>query len=137
VNVFISSSERYVCLADGRKIPFEEYREQSKEVIRSISMASIDELLKLWIDRNTRNDLRGELKDRDIHVAAFRHYFDLDSTDDVDILAKVGFDLPRVPARLDRVSRIWNQDEAWLRGQIARQAEKDGGELSSIFGGHV
>jgi type I restriction enzyme, R subunit len=133
VNVFISSSERYVCLADGRKIPFDEYREQSKEVIRSISMASLDELLKLWIDRNTRNDLRGELKDRDIHVAAFRHYFDLDSTDDVDILAKVGFDLPQVPARLDRVSRVWNQDEAWVRGQIARQTEKDGGELKLDF----
>ncbi len=126
VNVYISSSERYVCLADGRKIPFDEYREQSKEVIRSISMASIDELLKIWIDRNTRNDLRGELKDRDIHVAAFRHYFDLDATDDVDILAKVGFDLARVPARLDRVSRIWSQDEAWVRDQLVQQTSANG-----------
>src|SRR5205085_4617461 len=81
VTVFISSTERYVCLADGRKIQFDEYREQSKEVIRSISTATIDELLKLWIDRNTRNELRTELKDRDVYLSAFRHYFDLDAAD--------------------------------------------------------
>jgi type I restriction enzyme R subunit len=82
-----------VCLADGRKIPLDDYREQSKEVIRGIAPASLSDLLKLWIDKTTRRDLRTELKDRDVHVAAFRHFLDLDETDDVDILAKVGFDL--------------------------------------------
>ena len=37
VTVFIAQSERYVCLADGRKIPFDEYREQSRTVIRGIA----------------------------------------------------------------------------------------------------
>lgn len=133
VHVFISSSERYVCLADGRKIPFDEYREQSKEIIRSISTSSIEELLKLWIDSRTRNDVRGELKDRDIHIAAFRHYFDLDTTDDVDILAKVGFDLLRVPERRDRVARIWSQDEEWMRNQLIQQASAENGELKLNF----
>lgn len=133
INVFISSSERYVCLADGRKIHFDEYREQSKEVIRSISAASIDELLRLWIDSRTRNDVRGELKDRDIHIAAFRHYFELDTTDDVDILAKVGFDLVRVPERRDRVARIWSQDEEWMRNQLIQQMSASNGELKLNF----
>lgn len=125
LSVYISSSERYVCLADGRKIQFDDYCEQSKEVIRSISTATIDELLKLWIDRDTRNEVRTELKDRDVYLSAFRHYFDLDAADDVDILAKVGFSLARVPMRHDRVTRIWTQDEDWLRSNIGRQGSND------------
>ncbi len=118
VTVHIQSSERYVCLADGRKIPFEEYREQSREVIRSITTSNISDLLGIWIDKNTRGDLRAELKDRDVHIAAFRHFYDLDGTDDVDILSKVGFDLVRVPARHDRVVRFWDQDDHWLRNVL-------------------
>jgi type I restriction enzyme R subunit len=130
VTVFISTSERFVCLADGRKIPLDEYREQSREVIRDISSATMDELLKIWIDKNTRNDLRAELRDQDIHIAAFRHYFQLDATDDVDILSKVGFDLPRVPARHDRVIRFWNNEENWLKSRISDLTnDRNGGYL--------
>ena len=53
-----------------------------------------------------------------MHVAAFRHFFELEDADDVDILGKVGFDLVRVPMRRDRVSRIWTQDESWLLDQL-------------------
>lgn len=122
IKVFIAREERYVCLADGRKIPFDEYREQSKEIIRGIAPASLSDLLKIWIDKTTRRDLRTELKDRDVHVAAFRHFLGLDATDDVDILAKVGFDLVRVPSRHDRVTRFWDQDDAWLLAQLKEQA---------------
>jgi type I restriction enzyme R subunit len=119
VTVYISSAERYVCLADGRKIPLDDYQEQSREIIRSIAPTNIDQLLKLWIDKNTRRDLRAELTDNDIYVAAFRHYLDLDGTDDVDILAKIGFELVRVPSRHDRVVRFWDADENWLLTQVA------------------
>ncbi len=130
VNVFISASERYVCFADGRKIPFEEYRQQSREIIRGIASATIDELLEIWIGKNTRNDLRAELKDQDIYIAAFRHYFQLEAADDVDILAKVGFDLPRVPLRHDRVARFWSYEENWLRDLVnSRQPGLDRGYL--------
>lgn len=122
IKVFIAREERYVCLADGRKIPFDDYREQSKEVIRGIAPASLSELLKIWIDKTTRRDLRAELKDRDVHVAAFRHFLGLDATDDVDILAKVGFDLVRVPSRHDRVTRFWDQEDAWLLARLREQA---------------
>ena len=118
VSVFIQAEERYVCLADGRKIPFNEYREQSKEVIRSISTANMLELLNAWIDKNSRQDLRDELKDRDVHISAFRHFYDLNDTDDVDIISKVGFDLVRVPNRHGRVVRFWNQEDLWLRNLL-------------------
>ena len=118
ISVYISSTERYVCLADGRKIPFDEYQEQSREVIRSIAPTNIDQLLSIWIDRSTRHDLRSELTDRDIHVAAFRHYFELDGSDDVDILGKVGYELVRIPSRHDRVVRLWDDDENWLLTQL-------------------
>lgn len=133
VNVFIAHEDRYVCLADGRKIQLDEYREQSKEVIRGIAPASLTDLLQLWIDKNTRQDLRAELKDRDVHVAAFRHFFDLDATDDVDILAKVGFDLVRVPSRHDRVARFWDQEDSWLLSRLGEQGSSNDERLKSLF----
>ena len=51
-------------------------------------------------------------------IAAFRHFYGLDHTDDVDILSKVGFDLARVPDRRDRVIRFWGEDEGWLLHQV-------------------
>jgi len=122
IQVYISSTESYVCLADGRKLPFDEYRERSKEVIRKISPVDVQTLLDLWIDKSTRKDLRMELKDNDIHVAAFRKYFDLDAADDVDILSKVGFDLVRVPMRTDRVVRFWDAEQPWLVQLVGGQS---------------
>ena len=47
VSVVISATNRYVCLADGRKIPFDEYtRDNRAEFIRGIAPASLDELLE-------------------------------------------------------------------------------------------
>jgi len=122
VSLFIAASERFVCLADGRKIPFDQYREQSKEIIRKISPNDLQTLLDLWADKQTRQDVREELKSNDIHVAAFRHYYHLDTADDVDILGKVGFDLLQIPMRHDRVTRFWERDEAWLRSLVGNDA---------------
>jgi type I restriction enzyme, R subunit len=114
ISVLISDTNRYVCLADGRKIPFEEYTEQSRDVILDISTKSINELLKIWMDKRSRKDLREELRDNDIYASAFRYYLDLPTTDDVDILAKVGFDLVNVPTRDDRATRLWDKDQDWI-----------------------
>lgn len=133
IKVFIAREERYVCLADGRKIPFDDYREQSKEVIRGIAPASLSDLLKIWIDKTTRRDLRTELKDRDVHVAAFRHFLGLDATDDVDILAKIGFDLVRVPSRHERVARFWDQEDAWLLAQLKEQTLAAEKRVKALF----
>ena len=118
VSVIISSTNRYVCLADGRKIPFEEYREQSRELILNVSTKNLDELLAIWIDKKSRQELREELRDHDIYPSAFRHYLDLPVTDDVDILAKIGFDLVRVPTRHERVDRFWSEENSWLHSHL-------------------
>lgn len=133
VTVYLADEERYVCLADGRKIPFDEYRERSREVIRTIAPAEQRQLLGLWIDKNHRRDLRAELKDRDVHIAAFRHYLDLDRTDDVDILARIGFDLVRVPTRPDRVARFWDIDEPWLLEQLVEEGLAEEERIKSRF----
>ena len=73
----------------------------------SVSTKNLDELLAIWIDKKSRQELREELRDHDIYPSAFRHYLDLPHTDDVDILAKIGFDLVRVPTRPQRVDRFW------------------------------
>jgi type I restriction enzyme R subunit len=115
VSVIISATNRYVCLADGSKIPFEEYTERSKEFIRGNLTSDLDELLRIWIGKDSRQELREELRDHDIYPSAFRHYLDLLDADDVDILAKIGFDLVKVPSRHDRVVRLWEDDLTALR----------------------
>jgi len=121
VQVVISAENRYVCLADGRKIPFEDYAAQSREFILDVSHRGVDELLRIWIDKTSRQELREALRDRDIYPAAFRHYLDLPEADDVDILAKIGFQLPRVPNRADRANRLWDQDQIWLLDQLGER----------------
>ena len=133
VTVYISSTERYVCLADGQKIQFDEYVEKSKEAVQSIATANIDELLRLWIDKKTRQQMRDELKDRDIYVSAFRHYFDLETADDVDILAKVGFDLPDIPLRADRRDRLWEDENDWLLNELTADADELRSDLKLNF----
>jgi type I restriction enzyme, R subunit len=133
VTVVISSSDRYVCLADGRKIPFEEYAEQSREFILNVSTKSLDELLRIWIDKNSRRELREELRDQDIYTSAFRHYLELPDTDDVDILAKVGFELVRVPTRGDRATRLWDDDQDWLLDQLQERQVPESDRFKSRF----
>jgi type I restriction enzyme R subunit len=133
VSVIISATNRYVCLADGRKIPFEEYAEQSRELILDVSAKSIDELMAIWIDKKTRQDLRAVLRENDIYPSAFRHYLDLPTTDDVDILAKVGFELVRVPTRDDRAVRLWDEDQDWLLTQLGEQAMAEEDRFKSKF----
>ena len=102
-------------------------------MIRGIAPVALTDLLSLWIDKGTRKDLRAELKDRDVHVAAFRYFYDLDGTDDVDILARVGFDLARVPARRDRVGRFWDQEDHWLVNRVGEQAAEDDDRVKTRF----
>jgi type I restriction enzyme R subunit len=122
VSVIISAENRYVCLADGRKVPFDDYTQQSREFILDVSHKGVDELLRIWIDKASRQDLREGLRDRDIYPSAFRHYLDLPDADDVDILAKIGFQLPRIPNRADRADRLWDEDQTWLINHLGEAA---------------
>ena len=126
VKVEIAGTTRFVCLADGRKIPFTEYTERSKEFILSVSTRNMGELLTLWIDKNSRRELREELRDHDIYPSAFRHYLDLHETDDVDILTKIGFDLARVPTRPQRVDRFWTAEDPWLTTEFGLAVPETG-----------
>ncbi len=121
LSIVISASNRFVCLADGSKVPFEEYAEKSRDFIHSVAHHGVDELLRIWTDKKSREELREELRDRDIYASAFRHYLDLPDADDVDILAKIGFQLPRVPSRADRANRLWDQDQVWLLDHLGER----------------
>ena len=123
VSLHLASSERFVCLADGRKIPFDDYREQSRDAIRKVAPAQFQDLLNFWANKETRADVREELKSNDIHIAAFRHYLELEPADDVDILGKIGFDLPLIPMRHDRVTHFWDRNDSWLRGLVGNDSQ--------------
>ncbi len=133
VSVSISATNRFVCLADGQKIPFEDYAQQSRELILSLSTQSMDELLAIWIDKKSRRELRDELREHDIYTSAFRHYLDLPDTDDVDILAKVAFELVRVPTRKDRADRLWDQDQIWLLDRLGERNVQEKDRLKTKF----
>jgi type I restriction enzyme R subunit len=122
LTVTVRDGEQYVCFADGRRVLFKEYREQSREAIRGLSIAEPADLLKLWVDRKTRAELRAELQSHDIHVPALRYFLRLPETDDVDVLGKVAFDLARVPTRRNRAERFWSHEDAWLLQQIDEAA---------------
>ncbi len=57
----------------------------------------------LWIDKSTREDLRAELADRDIHVAAFRHYLELDGSDGVPLFPG------NVPVETTLLLKLWSE----------------------------
>ncbi len=103
-----------------------DYTEQSREFILDVSHKGVDELLRIWIDKGSRHELREALRDRDIYPSAFRHYLDLPDADDVDILAKIGFQLPRVPNRADRSNRLWDEDQIWLLNQMGEAVLPEG-----------
>jgi len=81
-------------------------------------------LLDIWIDKKSRQELREELGDQDIYPSAFKHYFELPDTDDVDVLAKIGFELTQVPTRRDRVARFWDQDMQWYESKFGMYLPK-------------
>ena len=66
-------------------------------------------------------------------MTACRHFFDLDATDDVDILAKIGFDLVRAPARHDRVARFRDREDQWLVSRVGEQAADDADRVKTRF----
>ncbi len=92
-------------------------------MIRTVAPAQFQDLLNLWANKETRADVREELKSNDIHIAAFRHYLELEPADDVDILGKIGFDLPIIPMRHDRVTHFWDRNDAWLRGLVGNDGQ--------------
>ena len=118
LNVVMSRTNRSISFGDGQWMPFDEYAEKSREFILNVSTSNIGQLLSIWIDKKSRKELREELGDHDIYPSAFRHYFELPDTDDADILAKIGFELCRVPTRTERVARFWDEESPWFDSQF-------------------
>lgn len=116
--VEIVQSERFLCFGDGRKVPWDEYAAQSRDAIRETVSGRLDELMGLWVERQRREEIRRALLEREVYLAALRHVNQLDRHDDVDVLAKVGFDLARVPTRSDRVVRFWDEERDWFAQEI-------------------
>ena len=124
VHVEIVDRERYVCFADGRRIPLETYREEARATLQSLPEFGLDALYAAWPDQDRRRALRDLLKDAGVYVGAFKHYYDLEDADDVDVIAKVGYDLARVPLRRDRVARLWSDDGDWLDRLASGDADR-------------
>ena len=51
----------------------------------------------------------------------------------MDILAKIGFELIRVPTRNDRAIRLWEQDQDWLLTHLGEKAAAEQDRFKSKF----
>lgn len=134
VHVVMSTTNRSISFGDGQWMPFEDYAAKSKGFIQSVSSKDLSQLLAIWIDKKSRKELREELGDQDIYTSAFRHYLDLPDTDDVDILAKIGFDLFQVPTRSDRVARFWDEENPWYQSQFGLTLPREPGGIHTASG---
>ncbi|TWU41884.1 DEAD/DEAH box helicase family protein [Novipirellula artificiosorum] len=85
--------------------------------IRALCNDSFDQLIQIWASHDERRSFRNRLGGVDL-IQKLRHQLDMHGVDDVDVLAKVGFDLGDVPTRKDRVRHFWGFDGPWLRKRL-------------------
>ena len=84
----------------------------------------MDELYHLWGSKLTRSSLRTQLHNQYISIPVLSRYLRLTEADDVDILAKIGFQLSEIPTRAQRVEHLLETKNEWLRGSgDSQQAE--------------
>lgn len=114
-------SQRFLCFGDGRKVPWAEYEARSRETIRDTVSVRLDTLMDIWVERARRDEVRRALHEREVYLPALRLANQLHRHDDVDVLAKVGFDLSRVPTRDERVVRFWDEERRWFADRIEDQ----------------
>ncbi|UDQ77943.1 DEAD/DEAH box helicase family protein [Pectobacterium brasiliense] len=113
-----------VHISDGRILGVIQYLDFTKTAIQQACHNDVDELYHLWSSKETRTSLRNQLHNQDISIPALRRYFQLTDSDDVDILAKIGFQLSEIPTRAQRVENILETKSEWLRETIdPQQAE--------------
>ncbi|MEG7484426.1 DEAD/DEAH box helicase family protein [Citrobacter freundii] len=113
-----------VHLSDGRILSVTEYLDLTKTAIQHACHNNMDELYHLLGSKLTRSSLRTQLHNQYISIPVLSRYLRLTEADDVDILAKIGFQLSEIPTRAQRVEHLLETKNEWLRGSgDSQQAE--------------
>ncbi|HHQ6600596.1 DEAD/DEAH box helicase family protein [Serratia fonticola] len=109
----VSITGNEVHIADGRLLSFAEYLDLAKLSIRSACHNDMDELYHLWISKEARVSLRNQLKSQYVNIHVLSQYLNLSDSDEIDIIAKIGFQLTEIPTRAERVEQLLEKRNKW------------------------
>jgi len=102
-----------VHIADGRLLSVAEYLNLAKIVIQSACHNDMDELYHLWINKEARISLRNQLQSQYVNIPVLTQYLHLSDSDEIDIIAKLGFQLTEIPTRAERVEQLLEKKNEW------------------------
>lgn len=104
-----------VHLADGRLLSVDEYLDLAQIAIQSACHNDMDELYQLWISKEARVSLRNQLQSQYVNIPVLSQYLHLSDSDEIDIIAKIGFQLTEIPTRAERVEQLLEKRNEWRR----------------------
>lgn len=107
----------HVHIPDGQKIPSDTYVNDCRRGILTLCHNNKGTLYAQWVNRGQRQYLRENLRSNNISAEVLRVILNLPDVDDVDIYAKVGFQLDWVPDRVERVESLWDKGMSWLENE--------------------
>lgn len=110
INVYIEE-ELYVEV-EGEKINKARYIEYARENVRK-KVLTLDDLRKIWINREDRKKFLGELKAKSINPELIAQLLDRPDADAFDIIAHVAFDAP-ILSRDDRAQAFLNERQQFI-----------------------
>jgi len=102
-----------VHMADGRSLSVAEYLDLAKIAILSVCNNDMDELYHLWINKEARISLRTQLQSQYVNIPVLTQYLHLSNSDEIDIIAKLGFQLTEIPTRAERVEQLLENKNEW------------------------
>jgi len=119
INVYIEE-EIYVEV-EGKKLNKAKYIEYARENVRK-KVLTLDDLRKIWIDREKRSQFLEELKSRSINPEVIARLLDRPDADAFDIIAHVAFDAP-ILSRDERAMAFLNEKQQFINsfGETAKK----------------
>lgn len=110
---FASITGNEVHMADGRLLSVAEYLDLAKIAILSACHNNMNELYHLWINKEARILLRNQLQSQYVNIPVLTQYLNLSDYDEIDIIAKIGFQLTEIPTRAERVEQLLEKRNEW------------------------
>ncbi|WP_336936811.1 DEAD/DEAH box helicase family protein [Acinetobacter modestus] len=110
---FGSITGNEVHMADGSSLSVAEYLDLAKIAILSVCHNDMDELYHLWINKEARISLRNQLQSQYVNIPVLTQYLHLSDSDEIDIIAKLGFQLTEIPTRAERVEQLLEKKNEW------------------------
>ncbi len=105
INVYIE--EEILIEVDGNQITYAEYKKYAQEKIKE-TVHTLDELKKIWLDDEKREELLQKLKEKHIEIEILKDIEDMEDFDSFDIIAHIVFNTPLI-TKDERIKHFINK----------------------------